>query len=319
MDTLSRLLSLYPVDTVINIRCHFRAPWLLDLPASGRGTARYHLLAGGEAVLEGDDGSEIALQAGDALVFPHGGAHRIRSLGEGAPLPKHEHQASHGLAVHETGGDGSASDILCGEFHFGAGSEALLAALPDVLVVRTAGQPAVAGLRSLIAILQEEAVAERPGSSGVLQHLSAALFALMLRAWMEQTSGASGILSVLAEKRLQPALQGMLAAPGRDWTLETLAAACHLSRATFARLFSAAAGVPPATMLTHIRMTQAAQLLSQRRLGAAAVGELVGYQSEAAFHRAFHRHHGVGPGQFRRAAGANKVRSDSATATQGST
>jgi AraC family transcriptional activator of mtrCDE len=319
MDTLSRLLTLYPVDSLINIRCHFRAPWLLDLPASERGTARYHLLASGEAVLEGEDGSHIALQAGDALVFPHGGAHRIRSAGTGAPLPGRAHHASHGLAVHENDGHGSASDILCGEFHFSAGGDALLAALPDVLVVRTGGQPAMLGLRNLIAMLQDEAVAERPGSSGILQHLSAALFALMLRAWMDQSAGASGILSVLAEKRLQAALQGMLAAPGRQWTLESLAQACHLSRATFARLFRNAAGVPPAAMLTHIRMTQAAHLLSQHRLGAAAVGELVGYQSEAAFHRAFRRHHGVGPGQFRRAAGANSVRPDSATATQGKT
>jgi AraC family transcriptional activator of mtrCDE len=84
--------------------------------------------------------------------------------------------------------------------------------------------------------------------------------------------------------------------------VEDLAEACHMSRATFARLFARLCGMPPADMLTQLRMARAARALLQ---GEGAVGDValaVGYQSEAAFNRVFKRHYGIGPGGYRRAA-----------------
>jgi AraC family transcriptional activator of mtrCDE len=167
--------------------------------------------------------------------------------------------------------------------------------------VRTAGQPALASLRALIALLQREAEQERAGTAAILGQLSSALFALLLRGWLEQ-AGGQGLLAVLAEPRLHAALHAMLTEPERPWSLDGLAALCHMSRATFVRAFRQAAGQPPAEVLTQWRMAQAARLLAQGRLAAGQIGEQVGYQSEAAFNRMFKRHHGVGPGEYRRTA-----------------
>jgi AraC family transcriptional activator of mtrCDE len=96
----------------------------------------------------------------------------------------------------------------------------------------------------------------------------------------------------------------MLESPGRAWTVEDLAEACHMSRATFARQFARLCGMPPADMLTRLRMARAARALLQ---GEGAVGDValaVGYQSEAAFNRVFKRHYGIGPGGYRRTMGA---------------
>jgi len=91
----------------------------------------------------------------------------------------------------------------------------------------------------------------------------------------------------------------MLAEPGADWPLARLAALCHMSRATFARLFGRVADATPAAVLLDIRMAQAAALLAQGK-ASGEVGVMVGYQSEAAFNRVFKRHFQQAPGAFRR-------------------
>ncbi len=299
MDSLSRLLSLYPLQAALNVRCHFGAPWQLQLPEAVQGCAPYHLLISGDAWLELPDGSRAPLHTGDAVLFPRGSAHRIHA-GDSAPAPQRHAAAPH-MVVATNDGTGPASNVLCGEFHFGPEAAPLLRTLPDVVIVRTAEQPALASLRALIALLQQEADEARPGAAAIMAQLSSALFAMLLRGWLEQ-AGAQGLIAVLAEPRLQAALHAMLAAPEQPWHLEELAALCHMSRATFVRLFRQAAGTPPAEVLTQLRMAQAARLLAQGRLGAAQIGEQVGYQSEAAFNRVFKRHHGVGPGEYRRTA-----------------
>ena len=117
MDTLSHLLTLYPVRTALDVRCHYGAPWVLDQPASPDGVAPYHLIARGTALVDGADGLE--LRPGDIIVFPHGGAHRLYI---GDPAQASAMRGSPGLLRFEgNNGDGPATDILCGEFCFDPG------------------------------------------------------------------------------------------------------------------------------------------------------------------------------------------------------
>lgn len=299
MDALSHLLALHPLRTAVEVRCHFAAPWVIDHAAVEPGVAPYHLIIDGQAWLEAGRGEPLALQAGDIVVFPHGVAHRIRT--DHAELAKPHIVASAGHMKQSTNeGDGPAAEVLCGQFEFGAaGSRVLLNALPGLIHVRTAEREDFAGLRSLVAMLRSESANLRPGAAAVLAQLSSALFALVIRAWLEQAEERPGLFALLAERRLQAALQAMLAEPGADWSLEKLAALCHMSRATFARMFGRIAGSTPAAVLLNIRMAQAAALLA---LGQASgeVGMAVGYQSEAAFNRVFKRHFQQAPGAFRR-------------------
>ena len=297
MDALSQLLSLYPMRTALDVRCHFGAPWVLDHAAAPTGIAPYHLIVRGTARIDGDDGEP--LQAGDVVVFPHGAAHRLYTGDQAQASPLRVSPAM--LTYKDNEGDGPPTDILCGEFRFDAdGAAGLLASLPATLVVRTAGHADADGLRHLIGILQTEAETPRPGSEAIMRQLASALFALLIRAWLQQALKVPGLFAVLAERRLQAALNGMLAAPQQAWSLEDLAALCHMSRATFARLFKQAAGATPADVLAQLRMARAARLLENGKLAAGDIAEAVGYQSEAAFNRAFKRQYGVGPGAYRR-------------------
>lgn len=297
MGALSRLLELYPVRTALEVRCHFGAPWVLDHQGTAPGSAPYHLILSGECTLEVGARKEIPLAAGDIILFPMGSPHRLRTVDAGGihHAPR-ESRDGGPLPFLYNDSPGPATGILCGQFEFGAGtSNVFLSSLPELVHVRTAGAEGLAVLQQLIAMLRAETENVRPGGRAVVSQLASALFALVMRAWIEQGAAPGGLFALLADTRLRGALQAMLEAPAHPWEVAELAAACNMSRAAFARLFQKVARTTPA------------QLLTETRLAAGEVAEQVGYQSEAAFNRVFKRHFGIGPGAYRRLTPASEA------------
>jgi len=196
-------------------------------------------------------------------------------------------------------------EILCGEFEFrGRRRSALLEALPECLVVEFAQRPEFGWLQGLLRMMAHEIEHQGAGAAAIVAELSGAVFTLAVRAHLETaadgTATLAGVLGILANARLGPALVAMLEAPGEPWTVASLAARCHLSRAAFARLFAQHARTGPLELLTTLRMELASRLLALGEQDTASIGEAVGYRSEAAFNRAFARHAGQTPGRYRR-------------------
>lgn len=315
VDALSHTLALYPARTALDVRCQLGAPWIIDHVAEPPGVAPYHLIVSGTAWLDcaaaGDSkghGASVELQAGDIILLPRGSAHRLRAghaADAAAAAPVQVSITAGGVQFKHNDGAGPPADILCGKFEFDHGAaNPVLMALPEVLLVRTAGRADFASLQALMAMLRAETETMQPGANVLVSHLSSALFALLMRVWLEQSKPAAGLFALLGERRLLPALQGMLAAPGHPWSLNELAQRCHMSRASFVRLFNLVAGATPATVLLQTRMAQAAAWLARHERSVRDIGEAVGYQSEAAFNRAFKRYFGVGPGLYRSSGGA---------------
>ncbi|MET3793384.1 AraC family transcriptional regulator [Aquamicrobium terrae] len=300
-DALSQLLLLHPVRTELDTRCRLNAPWRMAHPAAPVNVAPYHLVVEGAAKVDVEGHGTMALNTGDMLVFPRGHAHRLYTADSDAATPLYTVYRETPVLRLANDAAGSATDILCGQFHFdAAGSRTLFDALPDVVLVRTAERVEFLGLQSLIRLLRDETNEPRPGASAVVSHLASALLLLLLRAWLEQAHAVPGFFALLADSRLNRALHGMLNEPGEAWTIEQLARACGMSRASFVRSFRMAAGKTPAELLLAIRMTHAAHSLIRTRRSIGEIGESVGYRSEAAFNRAFKRSYGMGPGLFRR-------------------
>ena len=198
-------------------------------------------------------------------------------------------------------------EILCGEFEFrGRRRSALLEALPECLVVEFAERPEFGWLQGLLRMMAHEIEQQDAGAAAIVAELSGAVFTLAVRAHLETATaddGAAalaGVLGVMANPRLAPALAAMLESPGDPWTVASLAARCHQSRAAFARLFAQHARTGPLELLTTLRMELASRLLALGDQDTATIGEAVGYRSEAAFNRAFTRHAGMTPGRYRR-------------------
>lgn len=301
MDALSRLLSLYPVRSALDTQCRLGEPWLLDRSEEPSGVAPYHLIVEGRAWLEIDGQARVELRAGDMVMLPRGSAHRLGVADEAPPDPLYALPQEGATRRLRNQGHGPQAEVLCGQFHFDAvGARTLIGALPDIVWVRTEDRQEFAGLHALVNLLRHEVGASRQGTDAVIAQLASALFALLMRGWLERASTAPGLFALLADARLSQALHAMLEQPQNPWSLEQLASRCNMSRGTFVRDFRKKAGTTPGGLLLQLRMAQAGQWLQRTRRSVAEIGESVGYQSEAAFNRAFTRYAGMGPGRYRR-------------------
>jgi AraC-like DNA-binding protein len=202
-------------------------------------------------------------------------------------------------------GEGPFTTVLCAMVEFEAeGVETLMASLPPVVVVRSEDQAASAQLNALARLMLAEFEGGSPGRQGVLDRLSEVMFVLVLRHYMQEASGLEGILAALRDDRVARALLALHREPGADWRVETLAREAGMSRTVFAERFTRLLGRTPMQYLASWRMHLADSMLRSRRSSVAKVAEELGYQTEAAFRRAFSRIRGVGPGEVRREARA---------------
>jgi AraC family transcriptional activator of mtrCDE len=276
--------------------------------AGGRPIADANVHADADADADADAGGRAGARARASRTSAQAsraGAHASRASATVSPRIRTEPGPLVDLKTNVADPADAAIEILCGEFEFrGRRRSALLEALPECLVVEFAERPEFGWLQGLLRMMAHEIEQQDAGAAAIVAELSGAVFTLAVRAHLETaTDGASalaGVLGVMASQRLAPALAAMLESPGQAWTVETLAARCHLSRAAFARLFAQHARTGPLELLTTLRMELASRLLALGDQDTATIGEAVGYRSEAAFNRAFARHAGTTPGRYRR-------------------
>ncbi|RZF29371.1 AraC family transcriptional regulator [Paraburkholderia sp. UYCP14C] len=326
MDTLSRLLDLARPQASLDLRCLLSGAFDIDHAPLEAGVAPFHLVLDGSCVIETAAGEPLKLQTGDFMLFPRGAAHRVRDAkrsagglplmpGHDGMLPVrrndgHETTATSAPAPgHSANHDGV--DLLCGRFVYAPGSSALLLnVLPDPLHVSLADAHTLDALQTVIALMRGESARRQPGALAIVTALSHALFAMALRVHGERNANSAGMLALLSDARLGASVQAMLDAPERAWTISELGERAAMSRATYARHFSERAGVTVMDFLTQIRMAIASDLLLRTQRSAADIGEAVGYQSEAAFGKAFAQSVGVTPGRYRRRTQADDAPDD---------
>jgi AraC family transcriptional activator of mtrCDE len=310
-DWLSRLLDIIPVSGRAEHRCFFAAPWRLDNAVSEAGEIPYHVILAGSAVLEGGGGEPSRrLKAGDILLLTRGPAHILHDGGGRAATPIRQTVGAT-ITIDENDGDGERLDMLCGRFLFSTAHERLIHDyLPARLVVSAAEHSAEASrpgarakLANLVGLMRSESAEENLGGQAMLAALSTALFTLALRLASEDQRAPDGLLALAGNPRLGGALTAIFNDPGHSWTLPQLAGRCGMSRATFIRQFQQSLGRSAVELLTDVRMTAAVNALLATSSPVSAIGEDVGYQSEAAFQRAFKQHVGVTPAVYRRQAG----------------
>jgi len=279
----------------------------------------YHVATRGScwAAIVGE--TPLRMGPGDVVLFPHGDAHvmssapgmRARPLdsqwvfatrGEPKPMPlRYSHdEATADAAVPSVD---TRTRIVCGFIGCDLRPfNPLIAALPRLLHL-----PAVAG-QSWIALVIEQAIEEsqrhRPGGDALLQRFSEMVFVDAVRRFVDTLPPDSrGWLAGLRDRHVGKALALMHAAPSRDWTVEALAREAALSRSALHERFSQVIGMAPMQYLANWRMQVAAGLLRGTSAGVAAIALEVGYESEAAFSRAFRRQVGMPPAAWRRADG----------------
>lgn len=302
MDSLSALVASMGLRGRLDLLCRFAGAWSVPHAEAPPGQVPYHVVLAGAGVLEvGRERRPFV--AGDLVLFPRGAAHTMRHA-DGATLTFAEVRRPLGRLV-EVASEAPRSDfdVLCGTFELGQHHALLLQALPEVVHLHTHGRDDYAGVQALMHSMRHESLQASPGGDAVIAHLSAALFILVVRTLMDEGDLRQGLLALLMDARVAPALAAVIAAPAEPWTLERLATVSRMSRASFARHFAGLSTMTPMDVVTALRMDLAARLLRETPRSIELIGEACGYTARAAFGQAFKRVHGTSPAAFRRQAG----------------
>jgi AraC-like DNA-binding protein len=315
MDALSQALNAVRVTGAIFFNAEFTAPWGFAAPHADTiahvlapGTERlvlYHLVTEGEALVRMDGMADLPLAAGDIVVLPHGDPHRVSN---GSPAMFMDSAASLGkylsgdLSTTCYGGGGAATRFVCGFFGCERHADRLfLAGLPPAIRVHIRGDAAGAWLESSIRYLVSEKSSGRPGQEVLLSKMAEALFIETLRRYVEQSPHEqTGWLVGARDPVVGAALVLLHRRPCHRWTMAELAGAVGASRSVLAERFARFLGEPPLSYLARWRMQLAARMLQTTRKTILQLAPEVGYESEAAFNRAFKREFGLPPAQYRR-------------------
>jgi AraC-like DNA-binding protein len=320
-DVLSEVLSAVRLTGSVFFDVTATSPWVAEAPPSAQivdaimpgaqHAIEYHVLTRGScwiSIVDGAPFEPIQLLEGDVAVIPHGEPHALSSeprMRAEPNLEVHRRPKQDGSLPFRlrTGTDGAIdAHVICGFFTCDIRPfNPLLESLPRFMRIGR-GTPSVTNglLEQFIRLALIETSNKQAGAQSVLNKLSELLFVEAIRTYMnELSSEKTGWLSGLRDPLVGRALGLLHAHPARSWTLEDLAAESGASRSALVGRFTHLMGYPPIQYLTRWRMQLAAKRLGDRGAKVAAVAQEVGYDSEAAFSRAFKKFAGRSPSEWR--------------------
>jgi AraC-like DNA-binding protein len=308
MDALSDVLHVLRLSGAVFLDANFSAPWCVTSNSHGDAehTVFFHWLIAGQCKARlVSEGPTFDVSAGDLLLMPNDATHLMGSDLAIAPVDSDSllKPAPHGGMMRiDHGGDGEATRFVCGFLTCDKRlCRPVLEALPGMIRVPLGDDPTAAWFKSLLQVGMEESRGRRAGSDSMLAKLAELLFIEAIRRYGDTLpSDQTGWLAGLRDRYVGRALTLMHHSPEQAWTMDTLAHEVGLSRSALAQRFTDLVGQPPMQYLTRWRLTVAAQRLRTGHLSLAAVAEQIGYDSEAAFNRAFKREFGLPPATWRK-------------------
>ena len=335
-DTLSEVLRSVRLRGAVFLHVHGEEPWVAEAPPSRALAAaimpgadhmmEYHVVTRGSCWGAVVGERPVRLDAGDVIMFPHGDAHVMSSapgLRASAPLdpsamPRPDQLPvflnyrgeTVALADPEACND-AGTTVVCG--FFGCDMRPfnpLIASLPRLLHVRAADGVHDGWIEQFMRFAVTESRQKRPGGEALLERLSETMFVELMRRYLDGLpEGQTGWLAGLRDRFVGRALALLHERPGAGWTIDSLAEKVGLSRSALHERFAQFTGQPPMQYLANWRMQVASGLLTQTNANVAAIALEVGYESEAAFSRAFKRATGTPPAAWRRQRAALPQRS----------
>lgn len=307
-DPLGEALHFLRMSGVFYCLSEFTAPWALELPAL-EDCLMFHVVTSGRCVLEVKGAEDRDLQPGHFTLVPHGAGHTLASEPRvrGAKLfdlPRE--QVSDRYEILRHGGGGAPTTVVCGVVRFDhPAADRLVRLLPSVIALDAWRSPEAEWIQSTLRLMAIEARERRPGGETVITRLADILVIQAIRSWIASDPAAqTGWLGALQDKQIGRAIALVHREPARPWTIESLANEVAMSRSAFAARFTGLVGEPAMHYVARWRMHVALTWLKEEDSAVSEMASRLGYESEAAFSRAFKRFLGFSPGTVRRAKSA---------------
>ncbi len=335
MDVLSDVLRVVRLSGSVFFTADFSSPWSIESPLPERLASAvmpeaecivlFHILVEGECQVLCERHPTVTMESGDVVVFLRGDPHTMRSYDPAIPTPltsifspgRYDEPP-----LLSYGGGGKTSRFVCGYLNCDQRFAPLVDGLPTILLIRARDDysaieavdasgvrptevPQGSGtwLGTTLKFTINEARTARPGNAAMLGRLTELMFVEILREYMHRLPAEQGgWLAGLNDPHVGKALRLLHASPGRDWTVDDLAREVAVSRSVLAQRFTDLVGDAPMRYLAGWRMQLAKQMMRDGARNIQDVATRVGYDSEAAFNRAFKRATGSPPATWRKGA-----------------
>jgi AraC-like DNA-binding protein len=314
MDAFSQILSGVVLKGALYFNAEFSAPWGFTAP-TGRELAPllapdaphlliYHFLVEGSGIVRLGNEAPIELEPGDVVVVPHGDAHQMCNAQGTIPRLSAAMIAkvqTRDLTTMQAGGGGAVARFVCGFMVCDPLlCRPILQSLPPAFKVNLRTDRSGQWLESTLLHLVEEAASENAGSEAVLAKMSEALFVDTLRRYLAGLPEEEvGWLAAARDPIMGKSLMLLHSRSRYPWTIAELAKEVGVSRSSLVERFTKYLSEPPMAYLIRWRLKLAARALASTSRGVAEIAEDVGYESEAAFNRAFKREFGSPPARYR--------------------
>ena len=315
MDALSDVLRLARLNGGVFLHAQFTAPWCIagriapgmcaPFMEGVQHVIPYHYVVEGELTVALEGAAPCTLRAGELIMFPRNDLHRMGSDVAYPPVKIADvlaPQQGVGLQSISYGKGGAVTRLVCGFLGCDiVHGNPVFESLPGSIRLRIEEAGPAEWIRTTFQFAAGEIAAGRAGSATVLAKLSELLFVEAVRRYArELPPGHTGWFAGLQDPVVARVLALMHAAINRNWSVEDLGREAGLSRSALAERFTRVLGVPPMQYLAQWRMHVAAQSLSSSSISLARLAGQVGYESEAAFSRAFRKAFGSSPASWRR-------------------
>lgn len=317
MDALSDVLRVIRIKGGVFLHAEFTAPWCVASQVSpddcrlllngADHLVLYHFVVEGRLKARMSDGTETEIGSGEVFLLPHNAGHLLGTDFDLPPVPTSRlvvAPPAGGLWEIRHGGGGERTRIVCGFLGFDRmQGNPLIDALPPMMVFDARQGSAAALIKGSLEFAADEVSRQRAGSATMLTKVSELLFVEAMRRYVEELPPEqTGWLAALKDPIVSRALALMHRRVADDWTVDELGREVGLSRSALADRFTRLIGEPPMRYLARWRLHVAAHDLRHSDMPLARIAQQVGYESEAAFNRAFKRDFGVPPAAWRKSA-----------------
>ncbi|MDD1783183.1 AraC family transcriptional regulator [Enterovibrio sp. ZSDZ35] len=285
------------MSSVFYTHSTMKQPWGIKMPSIPSSTM-FHLILNGEAIVS-VYGARITLGPGDFILLPRGTGHEIVDVNNTPAIDLFENNLEKVTEHYErltTSGSGDITTTLCGTVLFDNDiTTSIISSMPNYILI-TAQSDARQTIESVVQAIQRETIHEDYGAGLIVSRLADVLILQCIRAWINDVSEENqNWIMAHTDKRLSRAMKKIHGDPATNIDIESLARLSGMSRTSFIEYFKKTVGQTPKKYITDWRLSLARERLSHSREHVLNIALEVGYQSEAAFSRAYKAKYGESP------------------------
>ncbi len=304
MDILSDILDTLNLNGVFYFRTDFSTPWSVQVPEHKQ-AARFHMVVQGRLNVRIDN-KEHSLTAGDMILITGGASHILYDT-DYQQAPKLETLLEdvgydgNGVLVVGEGDDRAKTKLICGHFTFRTDADhPLLSVLPKYQIITQNERASNPMLDDILNLIIRQVYSSQLAIQASVIRMSEVMFIELLRINIDKNDKLKGVLAAFSDKQIGRSIGLIHANPSFHWSVENLASEVGMSRSRYARRFRELLDMGPMTYVSEWRMQKALARLHESSDSIQEVAKLSGYQSPAAFTRAFRAKFQMSPSKYRK-------------------